>query len=73
MVNFDLGERLPRPRSQQRGSLRPRTRHVAVLVMGAGGGCPLPLRRFGVLPPEIFMRFLMPNLAFGDNLGTHLL
>jgi len=39
-VNFDLGERFPRPRSQQRGSLRPRARRVAVLGMGAGGGRP---------------------------------
>ena len=37
VVNFDLGERFPRPRSQQRGSLRPRARRVAVLGMGAGG------------------------------------
>ena len=43
MVNFDLGERFPRPRSQQRGSLRPRARLVAVLEVGAGGGRPLPL------------------------------
>jgi len=33
VVNFDLGERFPRPRSQQRGSL-----HVAVLGVGAEGG-----------------------------------
>ena len=31
VVNLDLGERLPRPRSQQRGSLRPRARRVAML------------------------------------------
>ena len=31
VVNFDLGERFPRPRSQQQGSLRPRARRVAVL------------------------------------------
>ena len=37
VVNFDLGERFPRPRSQQRGSLRPRARRVAVLGVGAGG------------------------------------
>jgi len=37
VVNFDLGERFPRPRSQQRGSLRPRARRVAVLGDGAGG------------------------------------
>ena len=57
MVNSDLEERFPRPRSQQRGSLRPRARRVAVLGMGAGGGRPL------------FFRFLMPNPAFGGNLG----
>ena len=50
VVNFDLAERFPRPRSQQRGSLRPRARH-------------------GVSPLEIFLRFLMPNPAFGGNLG----
>jgi len=43
--NFDLGERFPRPRSQQRGSLRPRARRVGVLGVGAGGG--LPLARWG--------------------------
>ena len=41
VVNFDFGERFPRPRSQQLGSLRPRARRVAVLRMGAGGGHPL--------------------------------
>ena len=35
VVNFDLGERFPRPRSQQRGSLHPRVRCVF-----AGGGHP---------------------------------
>ena len=58
MVNFDLGERFPRPWSQQRGSLRPRARRVAVLEVGAGGGRPLPLRGFGGVTPgrsfEIF-------------------
>jgi len=29
VVNFDLGKRFPRPRSQHRGSLRPRARRVA--------------------------------------------
>ena len=57
MVNFDLGERFPRPSSQQRRSLRPRARarRVAVLGVGAGGGHP---RNF-------FLRFLMPNPALG--------
>jgi len=31
VVNFDLGGRFPRPRFQQRGSLRPRAQRVAVL------------------------------------------
>jgi len=46
VVNFDLGERFPRPRFQQRGSLHPRARRVAVLGVDAGGGRPLP--------PDIF-------------------
>ena len=37
VVNSDLAERFPRPRSQQRGSLRPRARRVAVLAVGGGG------------------------------------
>ena len=57
MVNFDLGERFPRLRSQQRGSLRPRSRRVAVLGVGAGGSRPLPLRRSGGVTPgnKIFL------------------
>jgi len=54
VVNFDLGERFPRPRTQQRGSLRPRARRVAVLGVGAGGSCPLSLRGFGGLTPGNF-------------------
>jgi len=54
VVNFDLGERFPRPRSQQRENLRPRARRVAVLGVGAGGVRPLPLRGFGGVTPEIF-------------------
>jgi len=69
MVNFDLGERFPRPRSQQRGSLRPRARRVAVLGVGAGGGRPLLLRVSGGVTPENFWRFLMPDPAFGGDLG----
>ena len=69
MVNFDLGERFPGLRSHQRGSLRPRARLLAVLGVGAGGGRPLPLSGSGVSPPEKFLRFLMPNPAFGGNLG----
>jgi len=47
VVNFDLGERFPRRRSQQRGSLRPRARRVAVLGVGAEGDRPLQLRGSG--------------------------
>ena len=54
MVNFDLGEQDPRPRSQQRGSMRPRALRVAVLEVGTGGGRPLLLRGSGMSPPEIF-------------------
>ena len=54
VVNFDLGERFPRPRSQQRGSLRPRARRVAVLGVGAGGGRPLPLKGVRGCHPGIF-------------------
>ena len=38
VVNFDLGKRSPKLRSQQRGSLRPHARHVAVLGVGCGRG-----------------------------------
>ena len=69
VVNFDLGERFPRPRSQQWGSLRPLAWRVAVLGMGAGGGRPLPLRVSGGVTPEIFLRFSMPNPALGGQFG----
>ena len=71
VVNFDLGERFPRPRSQQRGtSMRPRARRVAVLEVGAGEGRPLPLRGSGGINPGYFLgAFSMPNPAFGGNLG----
>ena len=46
VVNFDLGKRFSRPMSQQRGSLRPRARRVAVLGVGAGGGRPPPFEIF---------------------------
>ena len=57
VVNFDLGEQFPRPRSQQLGSLRLRARRVAVLgvePVDAGGGRPLPLREFGGVTPGKF-------------------
>ena len=52
VVNFDLEKRFPRHTSQQRGSLCPRARRVAVLRVGARGGRPLPLRGSLVSPPE---------------------
>jgi len=55
VVNFDLGERFPSPRSQQRGSLRPHARRVAVLGVVAGGSRFLPLRGSeGVIPGNFF-------------------
>ena len=56
MIWGQLGERFPRPRSQQRRSLRPCARRVAVLGVGAVGGRPLPLRgSWGVTPGKIFL------------------
>jgi len=69
VVNFDLGERFPRPRSQQRGSLRPRAQRVAMLGVGAGGGRPLPLRESRGMTPGNFFEIFLPNPAFGGNLG----
>ena len=69
VVNFYFGERFPRPRAQLRGRLRPRARRVAVLGVGAGGGRPLPLRGSGGVTPGKFLRFLMPNPAFGGQFG----
>jgi len=54
VVNFDLGERFLRPRSQQQGSLRSCAQRVAVLGVGVGGGRPLLLRESRVSPPKIF-------------------
>ena len=59
VANFDLWERFPRPRSQQRESLRPQR----TACSRAGDGCG------GSRTPGIFLRFLMPNPAFGGNLG----
>jgi len=67
VVNFDLGGRFRRPRSQQRGSLRPRARRVAELGMGAGGGCPLPLRGSrGVTPRKFFEIFDAKSRVWGQ-------
>jgi len=54
VVNFDLGERFPRPRSQQRGSMRPRARRVAVLGWVRSGVAPSSGGSPGASPPEIF-------------------
>ena len=58
VVNFDFGERFPRRRSQQQGSLRWRWVRQGVAPSRWGGP--------RLLPPE---NFLMPNPAFGGNLG----
>ena len=65
-VNSDLGERFPRPRSQQRGSLCPSARRVDVLGVGTRGGRPLPLRGSGGNTPwNFFLDFLcqIPHLG----------
>ena len=69
MVNFDLGERFPRSRSQQRGSLHPHAWHVAVLGVGVGGGRPLPLRRSRMSPTEKFMRFFYAKSYVWEQFG----
>jgi len=51
VVNFDLGKRFPGPRSQQRGSLRPRARRVVVLGVG-GEICDAKSRVWGQFGPE---------------------
>ena len=67
VVNFDLGERFPRPRSQQRGSLRPRAQRVAMLGVGAGGGRPLPLRESrGITPGNFFEIFHAKSRVWGQ-------
>jgi len=69
VINVDFGERFPRPIVPATGELAPRARRVAVLGVVAGGGRLLPLKGSGVSPPKIFLRFLMPNPAFGGSLG----
>jgi len=55
LLNFDLGERFPRPRSQQRGSLCPCTWRGAVLGLGMGGVAPSHWGGLGCHPQkEIF-------------------
>jgi len=63
VVIFDFGERFPRPRSQQRGSLRPRAWRVAVLEVGAGRGP-------GVLPPEFFFEIFVAKSRVWGQFGT---
>jgi len=66
VINFDLGERFPTPRSQQRGSLRPRARRVAVLGWVREGGRPLPLRgSWGVTPGKFFEIFDAKSRVWG--------
>jgi len=69
VVNFDLGERFPRPRSQQWGSLRPCGRRVAVLGLGAGGGRPLPLRGSGGLTPGKIVDIFDAKSRFWGQFG----
>jgi len=73
-VNFDLRERFPRPRSQQRGSLRPRARRVAVLGVGAGGGRSLPLRgsrdSFSDFFQSSYLNIYLPELHEMVGIGS---
>jgi len=69
VVNFDLGERFPRPRSQQRGSLCPSARRVAVLGVGARGGRPLPLRGSGGVTPQNFLEIFDAKSSVWGQFG----
>ena len=60
VVNFDLGERFPIPRSQQRGRMYPRAWRVALLGWARQGVAPFT-------PGIFFLRFSMPNPAFGGG------
>jgi len=64
VVNFDLGERFPR-QFPATGELAPP--HTA--CSRAGGGCPPPAEGVRGVNPGNFLGFLMPNPAFGGNLG----
>ena len=67
VVNFDLGERFPRPRSQQRGSLRPRAQRVAMLGGRCWRGRPLPLRESrGITPGNFFEIFDAKTRVWGQ-------
>jgi len=57
VVNFDLGEQFPRPRSQQRVSLHPRTRRVAMLGVSDGFR--------GITPGKFFQIFDAKSRVWG--------
>jgi len=69
VANFDLGEWFTRPRSQQWESLRPRARRVAVLRVGAGGSCPLPLRGPGGVTPGNFFEIFDAKYRIWGQFG----
>jgi len=70
VVIFDFGERFPRPRSQQRGSLRPRAWRVAVLGVSAIGGRPLPLTGSGGVTPGNFFEIFLAKSRVWGQFGT---
>ena len=66
VVNLDLGERFPRPRSQQRGSLRPCARRVRARG-GCGRGSPPPAEGVrGVTPGNFFEIFDAKSRVWGQ-------
>jgi len=66
VVNFDLGERFPRPRSQQWGSLHPRARRVAVLGWVREGVALSRRRVWGCHPGEFFGIFDAKSPVWGQ-------
>jgi len=66
VVNFDLGERFPRPRSQQRGSLRPSAGRAAVLGWVRQGSPPLAEEVRGVTPGKFFEIFDAKSRVWGQ-------
>ena len=66
MVNFDLGERFLRPMFQQRESLRPRARRVAVLGVSVGGVAPPVEEVRGVTPGNFFEMFDAKSRVWGQ-------